>query len=108
MDTKLKEIAQKAFECQQVCNECFDACLEEEHVGMMVDCIRTDRECADVCALVSTYVTRESVITKELIQLCATICQACGEECHKHDHDHCQKCAKVCFECAELCRSYAA
>lgn len=108
MDTALKEIAQKAFECQQVCNECFDACLKEDDVKMMAECIKLDRECADVCALVATFASRESALKNDLIQLCATICQACGKECEKHEHDHCQRCAKVCFECAELCRSYAA
>lgn len=108
MEPTLETISQKAFECQKVCNNCFDACLKEDNVKMMAECIRLDRECADICALVATFSSREGKVTSELIQLCATICQACGEECEKHEHDHCQRCAKTCFECAELCRAYAA
>jgi len=107
MQEQLVKISEKMFECQRVCNECFDACLKEDNVQMMAECIRLDRECADICAFASTAITRESSLATDLIALCATICQACGKECEKHEHDHCQRCAKVCLECAELCHNYA-
>lgn len=108
MNTTIEEVAQKALECQETCNQCFSACLKEDHVKMMAECMRLDRDCADICGLVASFSSRESRFTKELIQLCAEICQACGDECQKHDHDHCQECAKVCHECAEVCRAYVA
>ena len=36
--------------CINHCNYCADACLDEDNVKMMVDCIRTDRVCAEVCS----------------------------------------------------------
>ncbi|MBN8204286.1 four-helix bundle copper-binding protein, partial [Bacillus sp. NTK034] len=27
-----------------------------------------------------------------------------GNECKKHQHEHCQKCADACFKCADDCR----
>lgn len=108
MEPTLDNVAQKAFECQQVCNQCFDACLKDDNVKMMVECIQLDRECADICALVATFAHRDSAVKIDLISLCATICQACGKECEQHDSQHCQQCAKTCFECAELCRAYVA
>ena len=104
MKKEFLQLAEKTFEFQRVCNECFDACLEEEDVKMMVDCIRLDRECADICSFVTTIISRQSAMPSDLLALCANICQACGKECEKHDMDHCQRCAKVCLECAELCR----
>ncbi|PAV30537.1 hypothetical protein CIL05_05400 [Virgibacillus profundi] len=43
-----------------------------------------------------------------LAKACAEICEAYGNECKKHDHDHCQRCAQACFDCAETCRKLAA
>lgn len=102
-----QQLLKTLHECMEACNHCFDACLKEDDVKMMADCIRTDRECADMCAFLEQAVTRNSPFVKELAGVCATICEACGKECQKHDHDHCQECAKACFECAEACRAAA-
>jgi len=98
------ELIESLKECIDACNRCFDACLNEENVKMMADCIRLDRECADVCSFLEQAITRHSPFVEELINLCAVICQACGDECRKHTHDHCQKCADVCLMCADACR----
>ncbi|HNP21719.1 MAG TPA: four-helix bundle copper-binding protein [Panacibacter sp.] len=37
-------------------------------------------------------------------RLCADICEACANECAKHDTDHCRECATVCLSCAKMCR----
>jgi len=92
----------------EACNNCYSACLEEEHIDMMRECIRLDRECADICAFAVKAMQSNSPFVKEICQLCALICQACGDECAKHDHDHCQRCAEACYACAEACRQMAA
>lgn len=102
-----QQLLKTLHECMEACNHCFDACLKEDDVKMMADCIRTDRECADMCAYLEQAITRNSPFIKELAGVCATICEACGKECQKHDHDHCQECAKACFECAEACKAVA-
>jgi len=93
--------------CLRACNECFDACLREEHTGRMAECIRLDRECAEICSLAISAMTRNSPFTKEICKLCARICEACGNECSKHDHDHCRTCAEACFACAKACAAMA-
>src|SRR2546430_13519611 len=40
-----------------------------------------------------------------LCQLCADVCNACADECGKHNVDHCRECAKTCRHCAEECAS---
>ena len=45
---------------------------------------------------------------RELLELCARVCDACAAECEKHDHEHCRLCAQICRECAEDCRNAAA
>lgn len=106
-EEKHQELLHVLHECMTKCNECFDACLKEDDVKMMAKCIRLDRECADMCAYLEQAITRNSPFVKELAGVCATICEACGEECAKHSHEHCQRCAKACFECAEACRKVA-
>ncbi|MBS7528960.1 four-helix bundle copper-binding protein [Hazenella sp. IB182353] len=91
-------------ECVQACNHCYDACLQEDDVKMMRQCIRLDRECADICALLAQALSRGTPFAGELASVCAKICEACGMECKKHQHVHCQRCAEACFKCAEACK----
>lgn len=102
-----QQLLQTLHECMAACNHCFDACLKEDHVQMMTECIRLDRECADICNYLEQAITRGTPFISELAAVCAKICEACGNECKKHDHDHCQKCAEACFKCAEACKQVA-
>lgn len=106
MDEATKDLMQKLTECIAACNYCFDQCLHEENVKHMADCIRSDRECADMCTFVLGVLSREGSLKSDLLQLCAITCDACGAECKKHDMEHCQACAKACFACAEACRNH--
>lgn len=99
-----QELLQILHECMVECNHCFDACLKEDDVKMMAECIRLDRECADMCNYLEQAISRGTPFTSELAAVCAKICEACGNECKKHDHEHCQKCAEACFKCAEACK----
>ncbi|QAS52624.1 four-helix bundle copper-binding protein [Halobacillus litoralis] len=104
---KYQTLIEKLHACMAACNHCYDACLEEEDVKMMAGCIRLDRECADICAYLEQALVRNTPFASELTGVCAKICQACGDECNKHDHKHCQDCAKACYECAEACKQIA-
>lgn len=107
MATITKEsLVETLLACQQACNHCFYACLEEDDVKMMAACIRLDRECADICSITLDFLQRESNILPEILEACIKSCEACADECEKHDHDHCQQCAKACRECADACRNY--
>ena len=44
---------------------------------------------------------------RELLELCARMCEQCAAECEKHDMEHCKLCAQMCRECAEDCRKAA-
>jgi Domain of Unknown Function (DUF326) len=104
---KYQSLIQTLHECMEACNHCYDSCLGEEDVKMMVDCIRLDRECSDMCGFLEQALVRGTPFASQLAAVCATICEACGNECKKHEHDHCQKCADACLKCADECRSIA-
>ncbi|WP_233499295.1 four-helix bundle copper-binding protein [Bacillus weihaiensis] len=89
-------------------NACYSACLEEDHVKEMTECIKLDRECADICRVAITSMQTHSPFMMEICKLCADVCEACAKECDKHPHDHCRKCAEACYRCANLCRNMSA
>ncbi len=99
-------LLEKLAACIAACNHCADACLEEEHVQHMINCIRTDRVCAAVCTAVHQVAATRYSNMVDLLEVCIRICGECAAECEKHEHDHCRECARACRECAEACRSY--
>lgn len=107
--TQVKDnLIEKVTACQKACEQCFDACLQEDDVKMMAECIRTDRDCADICGMVVSFSHRQSPLLDELIALCIKACDTCASECEQHDHDHCKECAKACRECEAACKEYLA
>lgn len=75
---------------------------------MMARCIQLDMECAAICYAAAQLMSLGSESAKGICQICADICEECGNECGQHQTDHCQQCAVVCKKCAEECRAMAA
>lgn len=92
--------------CIAACEYCAHACLDEENLSSMIQCIKTDRDCADICATTVRLLIRDSSQKMAMVELCAEICGQCAEECENHDHDHCKQCAKACRKCEEECKKY--
>jgi hypothetical protein len=100
-----------AFSCAQTCTSCADACLAEEMVAQLRQCIRLNLDCADVCGATATLGSRrtgsnEEVIRK-LLDACIAGCRVCGDECHRHasEHEHCRICAEACRRCQTACQT---
>ncbi|MCD7976053.1 MAG: four-helix bundle copper-binding protein [Tannerellaceae bacterium] len=99
-------LAHALAECIHVCNYCFSSCLEEEDVKMMKECIKLDKECAEICAATLATIYPGNHFTNEMLILCKKACLACAEECGKHSYEHCQTCARVCQACAKMCEEF--
>ena len=94
--------------CIAACNHCTTACLAEENVQMLTNCIKLDIDCAAICTLTVSLLTRGSEHGKHLMKECIEVCNACAEECEKHQHmEHCKRCAEACRSCAEECSAMA-
>lgn len=104
---KYAEVIKTLHECMEACNHCYTSCFEEDANNMKA-CIRLDRDCATICASFEQALTYDTAFVQEYAQLCATACKACGEECAKHEPDHCKKCAEACFECEDACKKLIA
>jgi hypothetical protein len=111
---KLAACIEACFDCAQVCTACADACLAEDQVAELTRCIRTDLDCADQCAATGNVLTRrtgyDADLTRAVLETCAAVCKACGDECAQHAdmHVHCKICADTCRRCEEACRDLLA
>lgn len=105
---KYQGIIDACNKCAVACLHCASSCLQEDDVKMLARCILLDQQCADICQMTARMMARDSDFAESVLQICAEICEACGEECRQHEHmEHCQQCAKACYECAEICHNAA-
>lgn len=101
---------EECYACAQACTACADACLGEEQVKNLLQCIRLNLDCADVCAAAGSVASRRTGSNEQVIvatlRACEEACRLCGDECQQHaeKHEHCRVCAEACGRCAESCR----
>jgi hypothetical protein len=106
----LLNCVEECYGCAQACTSCADACLAEDMVKDLMQCIRLDLDCADICAATGAMASRRTGsnvdVLRATIQTCAEACRVCGEECQKHAqmHEHCRICAEICQSCHQACR----
>jgi hypothetical protein len=98
-------LIQALLDCALACEHCASSSLKEDDINMMIDCIKLDRDCADICTQAARLLQRDSVIGHQYLLLCEEICRLCAAECSKHDHEHCRQCAVACEECADACHA---
>ena len=91
--------------CTQACNECFEACLNEADVQARTKCIKMLMECARMCEMSVAGMSSNAQFAKQHCGLCATVCDACAQECAMFKDQHCQLCAQECRTCAQECRN---
>lgn len=105
----LARCIEECFDCAQVCTSCADACLGEDMVKDLTQCIRLNLDCADACAATGAIATRRTgsneALIRSMLDTCALACRICGEECRKHAgmHEHCRICAELCERCERAC-----
>jgi hypothetical protein len=107
----LIEAINESYACAETCTSCADACLAEQMVAELRQCIRLNLDCADVCAATATVANRRTGSNEEVIRkmldACITACRLCGQECERHakHHEHCRICAEACRRCETACQA---
>ncbi len=110
----LARVVDAALGCSQTCTACADACLSEDMVAELTKCIRTNLDCADICATTARVLSRhtgyDANITRTQLEACIQACKSCGDECEEHAgmHEHCRVCAEACRSCEQACRELLA
>lgn len=100
------------YDCAQACTACADASLAEDRIKELIQTIRLDLDCADVCVATGQIASRRSgsdeQTVKRMIETCVDVCRLCAEECERHlDMEHCRICAESCRSCEQACREAA-
>ncbi|KGK88624.1 four-helix bundle copper-binding protein [Clostridium sp. HMP27] len=88
----------------QICQECLTMCLQGPDVSARINCIKTLQDCAEICSTAACYMARGSMNTKEICNVCSTICEKCAAECEMFKDEHCQTSADICRQCDNECR----
>ena len=57
-----------AYACAQTCTSCADACLAEDMVAQLRQCIRLNLDCADVCDAAATLGSRRTGSNEEVFE----------------------------------------
>lgn len=108
---RLADAVLALVDCAQACTACADACLSEENVAELRKCVRTNLDCADICAATARVLSRhtgyDANITRAQLQACVQACSSCADECGRHAgmHEHCRVCAERCRTCEQVCRN---
>lgn len=108
---RLLTFIEQAYDCAQACTSCADACLAEDMVADLRQCIRLNLDCADICATTAAMASRRTGSNVEVLRLviraCGEACRLCGEECMRHAdaHEHCRICGDLCRKCANACEA---
>lgn len=98
------------LDCGQACTTCADACLGENQVTELVQCIRSCLDSADVCRVTAVLASRrtgsDERLLARMLEVCAEACRHCGEACERHagHMEHCRICADACNACDRACR----
>lgn len=93
----------------QTCTACADACLGEETVRDLTQCIRVNLDCADRCSAAGHIASRRSgsnpTVLAAVLRCCAEACARCAEACtlHASRMEHCRICAARCGQCEDAC-----
>lgn len=108
-DERLAEAIEQALSCAQICRSCADACLAEDMVAELRQCIRLNLDCADICDAAARLAGRRTganeALAAETLRLCARAASLCAAECERHArrHEHCRICAEACRACEAAC-----
>jgi hypothetical protein len=108
MRFEFQECIEVCLECAIACSRCAVSCLQENDIEMMRRCINLDMECETICYAAAKIMSVYGEHANEVCRVCSAICEACAEECERHDTEHCQYCAKICYECSSICKSMVA
>ena len=101
---------EECYDCGQSCISCADACIGEQEVTRLRQCIRLNLDCADICFAAGAIATRRTGSNEEIIRStlenCMLACRLCADECQKHaqSHEHCRICAEACRSCEQACQ----
>jgi hypothetical protein len=106
------------LEAAQICRIGADACVEEDAVAELRECLRAEQDCAVICSATAQVLARLGfpeagdgrAVLVPLLEACRAAARACRDACHKHAeaYEHCALVAEACGQCDEACTALLA
>lgn len=106
--SEIKACIELCYQCANACDACTTNTLKEKEVIAMTKCIELNIYCAEVCRLAASLVSKGELFMPEICGFCAKVCNACADECARHQNEHCLESAFFCRQCAEACSKLTA
>lgn len=104
LNDEQRECVENCAEVSEIAEWCAKACLGDAELEQ---CASLCRDVADLASIRARFSARDSTYSDQLADICAEACQACAEECERHDLEQCQISADVFQKCAKSCESMA-
>lgn len=104
----LDRAIEAALACAQAAGAGADACVAEADKAL-VQCIRLNLDCADVCQTAAMVATRRAganaPVVIGLLMLAEALCHDCAAESDRHAArlSACRRAAELCRACADAC-----
>lgn len=102
----------------QICRIGADACVEEDAVADLRECLRAEQDCAVICAATAQVLARLGfpepgngrAVLGPLLEACRAANRACRDACRKHAeaYEHCALAAEACERCEAACAALPA
>jgi len=110
-DHGMQACAEACSDCQRACDMCATHCIrllkdgQEAHIKSAMTC----QDCADICAVAASIVSRSGPFSVTICEACADACAACAKQCEAFpDDEHMKECAEQCRKCEKACRDMIA
>lgn len=101
------------LEAAQICRIGADACVEEDAVADLRDCLRAEQDCAVIGSATAQVLARFGfpepgdgrAVLVPLLEACGAAARACRDVCRRHAevYEHCALVAEACERCDEAC-----
>ncbi len=107
------ECLEACIEAAQICLVAADACVEEDTVAELRECLRAEQDCAAVCTATAQVLARLGfpdptdgrAVLVPLLEACRAAGRAGREACSRRAeaYEHCALAAEACRRCEQAC-----
>nr|WP_156269926.1 four-helix bundle copper-binding protein [Kocuria sediminis] len=107
------ECLEACVETAQVCLIAADACVEEDAVAELRECLRAEQDCASICTATAQVLARRGfpepgdgrAVLVPLLESCRAAARDCREVCLRRAevYEHCALAAEACARCVQAC-----
>lgn len=102
---EVRRCIQDCLECANICEQTIAFCLQQGGPHAEPDHIRLLRDCAEMCLMAASMMSRGSAFHRQHCALCADVCKACADSCARVGQEPQMKaCTDACRKCEQSCR----